>query len=812
MESRSATSLRLACAALLVCLSVPRLAAQDLQPGRNFPTASQAFGADRSAEIDFGDVDLDGDLDVLVGNGMDGSPEQNRIYINLGGLQAGTEGTFADETLTRLPLLPLERTRDIDFLDLDGDGDLDIVVLFSQEWETVQAFINDGRGHFTPIVLHDVADADYSSSGISVGDIDSDGDPDIAWTNGDAFVSVGYRPLPSHGLQWLENRGNLDFAFHRIGDFHGAYAPNIVDLDGDGDQDIVAVSEFAYWQTPGTPSLRWWAQDENGHFTPQDLAQSPTHLVSCDVGDLDGDGTPDIVAGGMALYQPFDRVARVVRWSNQGLGQRVAAAAGATPDTRVADAAAGASSPGERAMIFHANGMVRQADRHYAEAAQRDQDNAHWPYFRGLLDLEVGDSAAAASHLERAASLEPDYPPLQSRLGELYAGQGNIAAAEQAFLAAGDLPLAHLGRARIAFADEDWSQVLEILGARRIPAGDAMRAAAQAHLRGDSPEDAAAVDMGLQYRDPWLDDMRDHALLASAIVVQAQIAFIEGDLLRTERLLRRAVVVEPNDADARLALANVLLDPSQATPASIDEALLHLDRGMRQAPADVALRSQRAWALFLLNREAEAASEWEAILAEEPEYAPSMLNLGQLHAKAGRHGAALDYFRAGMAVPRDSAFSGSFEGPYRAAWLLKHAASAKAMGQHREAIEALSGAVALTPDDPAARFQLGNTLLGMKQFGKAAAQLEAADALLPSKPSHLAALGYALSQLGRLEEADGKLSAAVAGAPRYALAWFHLGNVKASLGDRDAARACFTRALDIRPDFQAAREGLERVR
>ncbi|MDP7030629.1 MAG: FG-GAP-like repeat-containing protein, partial [Phycisphaerales bacterium] len=100
-------------------------------------------------------------------------------------------------------------------VDIDNDGDLDIVVLFSQEWESVHAFVNDGTGAFAPTVLHDVADADYSSSGIDVGDIDGDGDADIAWANGDAFVSVDYRPLPSHGVQWLENRGDLDFAFHR---------------------------------------------------------------------------------------------------------------------------------------------------------------------------------------------------------------------------------------------------------------------------------------------------------------------------------------------------------------------------------------------------------------------------------------------------------------------------------------------------------------------------------------------------------------------------------------------------------------------
>ncbi|MDP6480135.1 MAG: FG-GAP-like repeat-containing protein [Phycisphaerales bacterium] len=751
----------------------------------------------RVTDVRPGDLDGDGDIDLAVS-------QFGYVQGEVQWLENLGDWNFREHHL-------MDRSGAIHgpVTDLDGDGDLDIVVLFSQEWETVQAFINDGTGHFTPIVLHDVADADYSSSGLSTGDIDGDGDQDVAWTNGDAFVSVGYRPLPSHGLQWLENRGNLDFAFHRIGDFHGAYGPTIVDLDADGDQDIVTVSEFAYWEEPGTHSLRWWSQQPDGSFVPQDLSTSPTHLVTCDAGDLNRDGLPDIVAGGMALYQPFDRVARIVGWTNHGPAETAGVAAAAALDARVVDALASADDPGERGMILHANALSTHADREYASAEASEPDNARWPYYRGLLDIEVGNSVEALLHLERAAELDRSYPPLQSRLGELYAGQGNVAAAEQAFLAAGDIPMAHLGRARIAFADQDWQQVLATLEGRTIPAAEAMRNAARAHLRGEPPRDSAAVDMGLQYSDSWLDQMRDHALLASTIVVQAQIALIEGDLLRSERLLRRAVAVEPNAPDARLALANALLGHPQATPTSIGEALQHLDRGTRSAPGDVAIRSQRAWALYLLGRHDEAAAEWEAILVAEPAYAPSLLNLGQLHAKAGRHAVALDYYRRGMAVPRDSAFSGSFDGSYRATWLLKQAASAKAVGNMDEAVAVLYKAIVLAPNDPEPRFQYGNAMIGLKRFDQAIPQLEAADVLSPGKPKHLAALGYGLAQSGRLEEAERRLTAATTGAPRYALAWFHLGNVKSQRGDRDGARACFQQAIELRPDFTAAREAFE---
>ena len=47
------------------------------------------------------------------------------------------------------------------------------------------------------------------------------------------------------------------------------------------------------------------------------MASAPTHLVTLAVGDLTGDGRPDLVTGGMHMSWPYDRLSRVTVWTNR---------------------------------------------------------------------------------------------------------------------------------------------------------------------------------------------------------------------------------------------------------------------------------------------------------------------------------------------------------------------------------------------------------------------------------------------------------------------------------------------------------------
>jgi hypothetical protein len=258
----------------------------------------------RVSDVRAGDLDGDGDLDLSVAQfGYDQG--ETRWMENVGGWR------FESHVLQTL-----SGAINAEIADVDGDRDLDIVTLVSQEWEEIYVFANDGHGAFTPTRIFGASNEDFGSSWISVADLDRDGDADVVYSNGDAFDYAPPTGRGWNGLQWLENRGNVQFAYHRIADFSGASSPQAADLDGDGDTDIAVVSAYNNWDKPDAQSLAWFENDGTMGFTLRPLATSPTHLITLAIGDLDADTRPDLVTGGMHMSHPYDRMSRVVVWTN----------------------------------------------------------------------------------------------------------------------------------------------------------------------------------------------------------------------------------------------------------------------------------------------------------------------------------------------------------------------------------------------------------------------------------------------------------------------------------------------------------------
>jgi hypothetical protein len=248
--------------------------------------------------------DFDGDLDLAVAQFVYDDGE-TRWMENLGNWR------FKSTVLQNLsgPI-------NVEVVDLDGDGDLDIASLVSQEWEEVYGFINDGRGRFEPMLIWGSTNPDFGSSWLTAVDFDKDGDVDFVYSNGDAFDYAPPSGRPWHGVQWLENSGRLKFTMHRIADFSGASSPQTVDLDNDGDLDVVVVSAYNAWDDRAAQSLVWLENDGQMRFAMHGAANTPTHLITLAAGDLNGDGRPDLVTGGMHISRPYDRMSRITLWRN----------------------------------------------------------------------------------------------------------------------------------------------------------------------------------------------------------------------------------------------------------------------------------------------------------------------------------------------------------------------------------------------------------------------------------------------------------------------------------------------------------------
>ena len=274
--------------------------------GGRFVRHVAAEGLPRVADVRAGDLDGDGDQDLAVA--AFGYDQGQTLWLENRG-----NWTYAIHVLQEL-----SGAVNVLVADFDRNGTLDIAALISQEWEEIWIFENAGGGRFTPRLAWGSSNADFGSSWLAQVDLDRDGDTDLLYSNGDAFDYAPANSRPWHGVQWLENQGANRFVLHRIGDLSGASSPVAFDADRDGDLDVAVVSAYNAWSDPAALSLIWLENNGNQQFTMHEVARSPTHLITLAAADLDGNGAPDLVTGGMHISAPYDRLSRVMLWRNGG--------------------------------------------------------------------------------------------------------------------------------------------------------------------------------------------------------------------------------------------------------------------------------------------------------------------------------------------------------------------------------------------------------------------------------------------------------------------------------------------------------------
>ena len=205
--------------------------------------------------------------------------------------------------------------------DLNGDGRPDIVCLFSQEHETVAAFLGDGRGGFQSETIYKGPHPLYGCCGIELVDIDGDGDSDLLLANGDVLDQPVLKPY--FGIQWLENKGTYPFTRHGVGQLCGVIAARTLDFNGDGKLDIAAICylparDFPQREERRMPALVLYEQGERGRFRPVVLDVGRCDNLSLAVGRLPGDKLPSLVVGHGDFVKKTGRLDAATIWRNRG--------------------------------------------------------------------------------------------------------------------------------------------------------------------------------------------------------------------------------------------------------------------------------------------------------------------------------------------------------------------------------------------------------------------------------------------------------------------------------------------------------------
>ena len=185
---------------------------------------------DITQDIKLGDIDGDGDGDMVVGN-----EDGNKLYINNG------SGYFTDSTASRLPEYGSEETRKVTLYDIDGDNDLDIYfsnVAFRPGMNRQdRLLVNNGSGYFTDVTSTNIPpDAEHTTEAIFL-DVDLDGDGDLITAN--IFYNRPVKVFLNNGLGVFTEATSEVLPPGVTGEGIGLKA---ADFNGDGLQDIYIVN------------------------------------------------------------------------------------------------------------------------------------------------------------------------------------------------------------------------------------------------------------------------------------------------------------------------------------------------------------------------------------------------------------------------------------------------------------------------------------------------------------------------------------------------------------------------------------------
>ncbi|MBD5779447.1 VCBS repeat-containing protein [Pelagicoccus sp. NFK12] len=249
------------------------------------------------------DLDRDGYLDLLACDA-----QENRIQF----LRQTKEGEWIEQSLGS----EIEGPVHVDFADIDGDGDTDILVaamgmVLPNRERIGSVVVLENRGNLNFRNREILSNTDRVTD-VRAADFDKDGDLDLA---------IGQFGYDRGAIRWLEQSSPWNFKSHDILLKSGTINVETSDIDNDGDSDIIALVSQE-WE-----EVYCFFNDGTGEFRPEILWGSTNQDYGSSglkLADLDRDGDQDILytnGDGFDYSNPGPRPWHGVQWlENRGNG------------------------------------------------------------------------------------------------------------------------------------------------------------------------------------------------------------------------------------------------------------------------------------------------------------------------------------------------------------------------------------------------------------------------------------------------------------------------------------------------------------